>query len=318
MKKICKICSRVSSQEAITLTNGDIIHLQCESEKSLMLQGAKEKLEHLLNRKYKLEGDVNNLRNRIGQLSKTSLTSLLSGLYESVFGERTAKEAERHRQLNQAQSQLQKAMRELYDFESTEETIKDVAEKDIKSAKEILKSVYDYWPGYPPDWDERRDALHIAVGARCRRCGFKKYRDRPTDKRRTFHVHHKIPISKGGTHKISNLKLLCRKCHQKAHPYNIGKDLQKMGIQQLKTKFTEKVALINKAIETQATLRFKYKKRNGQIMIREICPTKITLDIYEHKVRVVSGYCYLRNDTRTFTIARMSQLQINPNDGRKV
>jgi 5-methylcytosine-specific restriction endonuclease McrA len=315
MEKVCKICFRVSSQEPITLTNGDVVHLQCESELLLRLQGAEEKLADLLSHKYKLEWDVNNLQNRIDQLSKTSL---LSDLYESFFGERTAKEIERRRQLSQAQSQLQKAMRELNDFESTEETIKDVAEKDIKSTKEILKSVYDYWPGYPPDWDERRDDLHIAVGARCQRCGFKKYRDRPTNKRRTFHAHHKITISKGGSHKISNLKLLCRKCHQKVHPYNIGKDLQKMGIQQLKTKFTEKVALINKAIETQATLRFKYKKRNGQIMIREICPTEITLDIYKHKVRVVSGYCYLRNDTRTFTIARMSQLQINSNDGRKV
>jgi len=315
MEKVCKICFRVSSQEAITLTNGDFVHLQCESEQILRLQSAEEKIADLLSRKYKLEWDVNNLQNRIDQLSKTSL---LSNLYESFFGERTTKEIERRRQLSQAQSQLQKAMRELNDFESTTETIKDAAEKDIKSAKAILKSVYDYWPGYPPDWEERRDELHIAVGARCQRCGFKKYRDRPADEKRTFHVHHKIHISKGGNHKIDNLKLLCRKCHQKAHPYDIGKDLQNMGIQQLQTKFTKKVALINKAIETQATLRFKYKKRNGQIMIREICPTEITLDIYKHKVRVVSGYCYLRNDTRTFTIARMSQLQINPNDGRKV
>jgi predicted DNA-binding transcriptional regulator YafY len=89
-----------------------------------------------------------------------------------------------------------------------------------------------------------------------------------------------------------------------------------MGIRQLKTKFTEKIALINEAIKTKATLRFKYKKRNGQIMIREISPKEIKLDIYKHKVRVVSGYCYLRNDTRTFTINRMSQLQIKPNYGR--
>ena len=163
MEKVCKICFRVSRQEAITLTNGDVVHLQCESEQILRLQGSEEKLADLLSRKYKLEWDVNNLQNRIDQLSKTSL---LSDLYESIFGERTAKEIERRRQLSQAQSQLQKAMRELNDFESTAETIKDAAEKDIKNAKEILKSVYDYWPGYPPDWDERRDDLHIAVGAK--------------------------------------------------------------------------------------------------------------------------------------------------------
>lgn len=314
MEKLCKICNRVSSEEPITLTNGDVVHLQCENEQIIRYQDAEKKLSELTNREYELNRELYMVQNKIDHLSKTSL---LSNLYESFFGERTAKETERRRQLSQAQSQLQKVMRELNDFESTAETIKDAAENDLKSAKAILKSVYDYWPGYPPDWEERRDELHEAVGAKCQRCGFKKYRNRPTDEKRTFHVHHKVAISKGGNHKIDNLKLLCRKCHQKEHPYDIDKDLESMGIRQLQTKFTEKVALINKAIETQATLRFKYKKRNGQIMIRKIYPKEITLDCYKHKVRVVSGFCHVRNDTRFFTISRMSQLQIMPKSDRR-
>ncbi len=315
MEKACKICFRVSSEEPITLTNGDVVHLHCENEQILRFQEAENKLADLSSRKYKLKRDVGEFKIRIDSLSKTSL---LSNIYENIFGERTAKESERRRQLSQAQSQFQKALRKLNDYEDVAEVIKFAAEKDIKSAKEILKSVYDYWPGYPPDWEERRDELHRVAGFACQRCHFKKYRDRPTDTKRTFHVHHKISISKGGNHKVDNLRLLCKKCHQKVHPYNIDKDLQNMGIRQLKTKFTEKIALINEAIKTKATLRFKYKKRNGQIMIREISPKEIKLDIYKHKVRVVSGYCYLRNDTRTFTINRMSQLQIKPNDGRNV
>ncbi len=30
-------------------------------------------------------------------------------------------------------------------------------------------------------------------------------------------VHHKVPISKGGTHEQSNLMSLCRSCHNKVH-----------------------------------------------------------------------------------------------------
>ena len=30
-------------------------------------------------------------------------------------------------------------------------------------------------------------------------------------------IHHKVPRWKGGTNKITNLKLLCKDCHDKAH-----------------------------------------------------------------------------------------------------
>ena len=34
-------------------------------------------------------------------------------------------------------------------------------------------------------------------------------------------VHHKLPISKGGTHDLSNLMSLCKSCHTKIH-FDIG------------------------------------------------------------------------------------------------
>jgi len=306
-KKLCKICSRISSDETITLTNGDVVHLNCENDQILKQQEAEKKLSDLLSLKYTLTSEINKIQNEIDRFSKTSL---LSNLYESFLGMQTAKEIDRRKQLSQAQSQLPKAMRELTEYENTAEAIKDAAEKEIKNVQEILRPIYDYWPGYPPDWEERRKELEDAVGGRCQRCRFNKNRPRRTDEKRYFHVHHKTPISKGGSHKIDNLKYLCIKCHQLVHPYDIGKDLQKMGIQKLQTKFTEKVALINEAIETKATLKFKYEKRDGQIMMRTVNPEEIKLDNIKHKIRVVGGYCHLRKATRHFTILRMNQIRI--------
>jgi hypothetical protein len=33
------------------------------------------------------------------------------------------------------------------------------------------------------------------------------------------HIHHKIPISKGGDHSFDNLELLCEQCHLEKHPF---------------------------------------------------------------------------------------------------
>jgi 5-methylcytosine-specific restriction endonuclease McrA len=42
-------------------------------------------------------------------------------------------------------------------------------------------------------------------------------------------VHHRLPISEGGTSRLSNLELRCRRCHAEAHTQNRcleGEDLQ--------------------------------------------------------------------------------------------
>nr|WP_330399070.1 HNH endonuclease signature motif containing protein [Lachnoclostridium sp. An76] len=37
---------------------------------------------------------------------------------------------------------------------------------------------------------------------------------------RTEEIHHKLPVSQGGTHERSNLIALCRSCHAKIHAEN--------------------------------------------------------------------------------------------------
>ena len=66
---------------------------------------------------------------------------------------------------------------------------------------EILKN----WPGYPPCWDVLRNIVLIRDGKKCTREGcFSKP---------PLHVHHIIPISKGGKHTLDNLITLCESHH---------------------------------------------------------------------------------------------------------
>lgn len=40
---------------------------------------------------------------------------------------------------------------------------------------------------------------------------------------KTEEIHHKLPLSQGGTHERSNLIALCRSCHAKIHAENGGR-----------------------------------------------------------------------------------------------
>ncbi|MBN8411128.1 HNH endonuclease [Halomonas litopenaei] len=78
---------------------------------------------------------------------------------------------------------------------------------DLSNAREALSSIYDYFLSYPPDWDERRQVLIDINGRACSHCGT----------RSNLHVHHVKPLSKGGSNELSNLIILCEKCHSGVH-----------------------------------------------------------------------------------------------------
>lgn len=64
---------------------------------------------------------------------------------------------------------------------------------------------------YPSDWQERRQDTLERDNHTCQSCGAAS-----TD----LHVHHKTPISEGGSHALENLTTLCAECHSKKHPQN--------------------------------------------------------------------------------------------------
>jgi len=63
---------------------------------------------------------------------------------------------------------------------------------------------------YPADWDEIRHSVLARDGYTCGNCGINSG---------PFHVHHIVPLSKGGTNNMGNLRTLCENCHKDIHPH---------------------------------------------------------------------------------------------------
>jgi len=67
--------------------------------------------------------------------------------------------------------------------------------------------------GYPTNWDKIRKRVYRRDGFKCQRCGASDTE---------LHAHHIKPKSKGGSHSTSNLKTLCKSCHESVHGHSVG------------------------------------------------------------------------------------------------
>lgn len=71
-----------------------------------------------------------------------------------------------------------------------------------------------------------KEEIRKKRGNKCEDCGQANGpKDSPLDR---LQLHHEIPLWCGGTNKQSNLKLLCQKCHDKAHMKHYRLKLEKM------------------------------------------------------------------------------------------
>jgi hypothetical protein len=61
---------------------------------------------------------------------------------------------------------------------------------------------------YPENWSEIAEAIRKRDGYQCTQCD-------ATDVE--LHVHHVVPLSKGGSNESDNLVTLCDYCHREAH-----------------------------------------------------------------------------------------------------
>jgi len=76
---------------------------------------------------------------------------------------------------------------------------------------------------YPDDWDERRRRVYERDGYTCQSCGSQGGKAGNTE----LHAHHIIPISRGGSNKLSNLTTLCKECHNQKHDHDISSPSRK-------------------------------------------------------------------------------------------
>lgn len=76
-------------------------------------------------------------------------------------------------------------------------------------------SIYDRMKElYPENWNYIARKYKEKQNFTCEKCG-RKY----PAKSKWLHVHHIVPLSKGGTSDIDNLQCLCHKCHKAEHPH---------------------------------------------------------------------------------------------------
>jgi hypothetical protein len=172
------------------------------------------------------------------------------------------------------------------------------------NCKSILDKLYCYWPSYPPDGENRKSEIYAGKFTDvCEECGLWK---------EPLHVHHIIPISKGGDHRLNNLILLCEKCHSKRH----GNREFSYSNNNEASYFSKRVQLLKHAIETNKIVHFHYRKFHGQRSVRSIKPSGIK---QVGQSLCVEGFCYLRNADRIFAIKRMKLVKIvkSPGKGRE-
>lgn len=81
----------------------------------------------------------------------------------------------------------------------------------IETEIEFLWDYYNVnYNGYPPDWHWRKEDVKKRDNYTCANCGWP---DGVKSKRRNLHVHHRVPLSRGGNNALTNLITLCHMCH---------------------------------------------------------------------------------------------------------
>ncbi|MBU4455839.1 WYL domain-containing protein [Patescibacteria group bacterium] len=263
----CCIC-RAACVGGKVLTNGDVFHDSCHEE--------------LLRRGNATRDAIEEKKNEIAAIERyvRGLFAVLAIIADFLFGRKSGVE-ERKRHLLRLCDQL------LH--------LNEILREELNSRSQKLTELYDYWPEVPPDWDDRRCDT-IATSENCENCGRSESRLKP------LHVHHVVPISKGGSHKPSNLIVLCEHCHSKRHS---GRIFTYSG--KTTNAFSKKIDAINSAIEHGALLDFRYRIQTGNKDHHIVKPTKLCRD--GESICLV-GFCYLSGQERTFRLYRISSIKI--------
>lgn len=178
----------------------------------------------------------------------------------------------------------------------------------LKSAQENLKSlenelaktnsraipIFDLLLDYPPDWDDRRARVQERDRS-CVACG----------SGRNLQAHHITPLSRGGSNRIENLKLLCQDCHKVAHG---GRGFAGDSFSD-PLPFAQRVQVIEGAISAGNDIEFLYRKpTDATKKKRRVTPKELISMQHEHDEGItlcLQGYCHTRKANRVFALKRM-------------
>jgi hypothetical protein len=177
---------------------------------------------------------------------------------------------------------------------ASEEKLND-AEKYFATARGTVLPIFDILLEYPPDWATRRTQVHARDGS-CVDCG----------SGRKLQAHHVVPLARGGTNRIENLKLLCEKCHRAAHG---GKAF--FSARSTSTlPFAVRVQVIERAISDGRDVEFLYRKpSDAGKKKRRVTPSELVEMNHEHgggMTLCLQGHCHSRKEMRVFALKRMT------------
>ena len=198
-----------------------------------------------------------------------------------------------------------------YDEENNPEVVEhklNLLNGEYLKVQALRKKVFDYWPSYPPDWEERRQKVLDKAKYKCQEC--------KTDMVLNLHVHHIKHLGRGGSNKVSNLMALCERCHEKKHG---GRSFKYEDTYSSPPAYPERINTINKAIKSKKNVSFNYYKvKQKKWMKRRVMPDELTKEIWiDGKTKFMLdnlylvGHCHLRDDKRTFRLDRMKGLKIS-------
>jgi 5-methylcytosine-specific restriction endonuclease McrA len=272
-KPKCPICKKVGRNKTLPLVNGKVIHQTCYDTHLSSISDS--------------EIQINQARIEISSARATITEN--SGFFKTIFGG-SGREALIAEQKNK--------------IASLEREIPEI-ETEIASAQTKLEAFYDYWPEYPPDWEDRRYGAVRDSNQSCAECGLGG---------RELHVHHIKPIAKGGSHLPDNLEVLCEHCHKKHHHW-LGKD--KGNSKPRKSAYRQRLEMIHKAIGEKRKLKFHYQNYEGEKTSRTVRIDRLVQPGEGYadgsgivKNLCVRGFCELRKEKRSFTISKMRDLKL--------
>lgn len=299
-RKICPLCRQHfidETSKTILLTNNRLCHEKCAMDRWKMITTINERADKHIATEFPKKHLFSGLNEELQQSDAAILLKKNNtGLFTSIFSSTYARELDELKAVREKIvikiDQLKKEHR-AFDELTVKQSV--IIRREANVLYDIVKTVFDFWPTYPPDWKRRVSRKNNTKTSKCEKCGIHG---------RLFHVHHKIPISQGGNHKNTNLALLCERCHKDQHgvqSFTEGRNTK------TRVKTISNTDIINKAIQANKTIRLKYRKFDGEVGFRTIDPQEI---IMVKNSKCVRGFCHLRNEDRSFKISRISSLKI--------
>ena len=184
-----------------------------------------------------------------------------------------------------------------YELNRLNVSLEEMRNQYSKTNDFITTRIYDFMASYPPDWRDRVQKLR-EMSHSCTQCGTYK----------NLHAHHKIPLSRGGSNRLSNLLLLCEPCHKRAH------NVDSFSGQTSPVAIDDRIISITNAISSKREIDFLYKKpSDAQYSKRVVTPHRLEKFAHENTdefTLCVEGFCHKRQENRIFALKRMKNLQV--------